>query len=56
MVSVRDQEREFKVKIIGIGSDGFLCGMDDQSTVHKLHPDGNSFDLLKGMIVSKQNK
>ncbi|CAO3698264.1 unnamed protein product [Rhizopus stolonifer] len=46
-----------KAKIIGITSDyGMLeaVNVDDFRKRYTLHPDGNSFDMLKGLIVKKQ--
>ena len=40
-------------KIIGIDENGFLQVKTDCGVI-SLHPDGNSFDILKGLIQPKQ--
>lgn len=42
-----------KVKIIGLTSSGYLRAVDETGREHELHPDGNHFDLLKGLIIPK---
>ena len=41
-------------KVISLDSDGFLLVEVDGSTV-QVHPDGNSFDMLQGLILPKNN-
>jgi len=39
---------------VGIDDFGFLLVLDKKGETHTVHPDGNSFDLLKGLILPKQ--
>ncbi|XP_058791298.1 biotin--protein ligase isoform X2 [Phymastichus coffea] len=42
-----------QVKIIGIDNFGFLEVKGKRGNVFSVHPDGNSFDILKGLIAPK---
>ncbi|XP_064549702.1 biotin--protein ligase isoform X3 [Drosophila montana] len=48
-----DQEKE--ATIIGIDDFGFLKVKLANGTIETVQPDGNSFDMLKGLIVPKYN-
>lgn len=48
-----DQEKE--ASIIGIDDFGFLKVRLVNDTIETVQPDGNSFDMLKGLIVPKYN-
>ncbi|XP_030556460.1 biotin--protein ligase isoform X4 [Drosophila novamexicana] len=48
-----DQEKE--ASIIGIDDFGFLKVRLVNGTIETVQPDGNSFDMLKGLIVPKYN-
>ena len=40
--------------VVGVDSHGFLrVRRHDNGCVVSLHPDGNSFDIMKNLIVSK---
>ncbi|XP_076390314.1 holocarboxylase synthetase-like protein isoform X2 [Megachile rotundata] len=41
------------VKILGIDEFGYLRVRDENGSIFTVHPDGNSFDCLKGLIVPK---
>lgn len=41
------------VKILGIDDFGFLLVQADGGAIFSVHPDGNSFNLLKGLIAPK---
>ncbi|KZC12067.1 Biotin--protein ligase [Dufourea novaeangliae] len=41
------------VKILGIDEYGYLRVRGDDGNIFTVHPDGNSFDCLKGLIVPK---
>lgn len=40
-------------KIIGIDEYGFLMVQTPGETVQIVHPDGNSYDMLRGLIIPK---
>ncbi|KAG0558408.1 hypothetical protein KC19_10G026200 [Ceratodon purpureus] len=41
------------MKIQGLTATGYLRAIDDASETYELHPDGNSFDFLKGLVRQK---
>ncbi|KAG6551279.1 hypothetical protein Mapa_007206 [Marchantia paleacea] len=41
------------VTIRGLTSSGYLLATDEQGEQYELHPDGNSFDFLKGLVRTK---
>ncbi|KAL3693520.1 hypothetical protein R1sor_007171 [Riccia sorocarpa] len=41
------------VTIRGLTPSGYLLATDEQGEQYELHPDGNSFDFLKGLVRSK---
>jgi len=41
------------LKIQGLTPAGYLRAVDDDSETYELHPDGNSFDFLKGLVRKK---
>jgi len=45
-----------EVTIQGISPTGFLLAKDDQNNSFELHPDGNSFDMMKGLIFKKTSQ
>ncbi|ETO32193.1 hypothetical protein RFI_04924 [Reticulomyxa filosa] len=50
-------DNDTKTMIIqGVDDNGMLVATDinDNNTLYTLHPDGNSLDLMKGMIYRKQ--
>lgn len=50
-VTVIDSSGKSKnVTILGIDDFGFLKVRADTDAIFTVHPDGNSFDLLKGLI------
>jgi Biotin protein ligase C terminal domain len=53
-VEINDRGARKKVTIIGLDADGYLCAMGEEGCVMKLSPDGNSFDLLQGLISVKR--
>lgn len=53
-VTIIDSSGNQKVsKIIGIDEYGFLLVQRDGEAAETVHPDGNSFDMLRGLIVPK---
>ncbi|KAG5672279.1 hypothetical protein PVAND_002417 [Polypedilum vanderplanki] len=42
-------------KILGIDEYGFLKIRLDNNTIESVQPDGNSFDMLRGLIIPKAN-
>ncbi|CAL0327398.1 unnamed protein product [Lupinus luteus] len=50
-----DTVSEHVVTIQGLTSSGYLLAIDDDNQMCELHPDGNSFDFLKGLVRSKLN-
>lgn len=42
-----------EVKILGIDDYGYLRVREEDGSISTVHPDGNSFDLLKGLITPK---
>jgi len=38
---------------VEIDNFGFLLVEDENGKIHTVHPDGNRFDLLKGLIFPK---
>jgi len=41
------------VKIAGLTDVGLLLAVDQYGSVFELHPDGNSLDMMSGMIRKK---
>jgi biotin--protein ligase len=41
------------VRIQGLTATGYLRAVDDSDESYELHPDGNSFDFLHGLIRNK---
>ncbi|XP_030376572.1 biotin--protein ligase isoform X2 [Scaptodrosophila lebanonensis] len=48
-------QQEQAAKIIGIDNYGYLKVQLTNGTIETVQPDGNSFDMLKGLIVPKYN-
>jgi biotin---protein ligase len=42
-----------QVTVCGLSASGYLLGKDAEGRVHELHPDGNSLDMMKGLIRRK---
>lgn len=44
-----------RVRIVGLTATGYLqaADVDTPSVSYELHPDGNSFDFLKGLVAQK---
>lgn len=42
-----------EVKVIGIDTYGFLEVQGKNGKTFSVHPDGNSFDIMKGLITPK---
>lgn len=40
--------------IVGIDDSGFLQVQEEGKDVVTVHPDGNSFDMLKNLLIPKQ--
>lgn len=47
------KDDETRVTIKGIDEYGYLQALDSQQVLHSLHPDGNSFDMTKNLIIKK---
>lgn len=53
-IKIVDKEgTEKKAKVTGIDEYGFLMVQLENGAVETVHPDGNSFDMLKGLILPK---
>ncbi|XP_076941765.1 biotin--protein ligase 1, chloroplastic-like isoform X2 [Bidens hawaiensis] len=54
-VTVQDPELllENVVTVQGLTSSGYLLAIADNGEMYELHPDGNSFDFLKGLVRRK---
>lgn len=46
-------ETRVPVTIKGLSPDGFLLAVDDDGARFELQPDGNSLDMMKGLIRKK---
>ncbi|XP_017963393.1 biotin--protein ligase isoform X4 [Drosophila navojoa] len=53
-ICLQNEQRK-EAKIIGIDDVGFLKVKLANDTIETVQPDGNSFDMLKGLIVPKYN-
>lgn len=53
-VKILVKEKVQQATIIGLDTSGFLCAMDDAGSIHTLTPDGNSFNILSGLISAKK--
>ena len=40
--------------IVGLDGNGLLCALDESGSMHSLSPDGNSFDIMTGLIRVKK--
>jgi biotin--protein ligase len=45
--------QEKSAKILGIDEYGFLKIRLDNNVIESVQPDGNSFDMLRGLIIPK---
>lgn len=53
-VTVLSNGHEKSAKILGIDDYGFLkIQLDDTKKIESVQPDGNSFDMLRGLIIPK---
>lgn len=53
-ISIIDSNGQQKhTKIIGIDEYGYLIVQKLGESVEIVHPDGNSFDMLRGLIIPK---
>lgn len=53
-VTITNQEGTSKVvQIVGIDEYGFLKVRDEKGIESVVQPDGNSFDMMKGLIAPK---
>ena len=54
-VTTREGEEPVEVEVVGIDDYGYLVArkQEDGETV-TLHPDGNSFDMMKGLVMPKR--
>jgi biotin--protein ligase len=41
------------LRILGLTSEGFLSAIDQNGRMFALQPDGNSFDIMNGLILQK---
>lgn len=48
-------EDGLEAKVVGLDHNGFLQVFNQQQGVLSLEPDGNSFDMLKNLLVIKQH-
>lgn len=52
VLTANNQEKH--AKILGIDDFGYLkIQLDDTKKIESVQPDGNSFDMLRGLIVPK---
>ncbi|KAH7421307.1 hypothetical protein KP509_13G050300 [Ceratopteris richardii] len=51
----RENDSTMKISLVikGLSPTGYLLATDDQMEAYELHPDGNSFDFLKGLVRTK---
>ncbi len=52
-IVVSGPDGDVSAKIIGINNFGFLRVRDDKGNMLDLQPDGNTFDIMKGLIRMK---
>ncbi|XP_059610986.1 uncharacterized protein LOC132257934 [Phlebotomus argentipes] len=52
---VNDKGEHRNAKVIGIDDFGYLKVQTDGKRAESVHPDGNSFDMLKGLILPKNH-
>ncbi|CAH2043813.1 unnamed protein product [Thlaspi arvense] len=50
---IEDRVVQNVVTIQGVTSSGYLLATGDDNQMYELHPDGNSFDFLKGLVRRK---
>ncbi|MCP4141877.1 MAG: hypothetical protein GY755_16645, partial [Chloroflexi bacterium] len=55
MVNNDELKEKMEMFIIGVSDNGQLLGKDKNGKLFELHPDGNSFDFLQGLICRKAN-
>ena len=44
---------QIPMRVQGLSEDGFLQAIDTFGQVHILHPDGNSLDMMTGLVSKK---
>ena len=55
-VAIEVDDSSISCTIVGIDEFGFLrARRHDNGDVLSLHPDGNSFDIMKGLIAPKKS-
>lgn len=54
-VKILDKKGEKTAKITGINDYGFLNVQLQDGSIETVHPDGNSFDMLQGLILPKNS-
>ena len=52
----KENTKEKDVVVTGLSKDGFLLAKDEGGEVVELYPDGNSLDLMLGLICKKKTK
>lgn len=52
---LRPDKSSFKATIIGLDDHGFLKVRSEDGDIVDVRPDGNSFDMLAGLIAPKWN-
>lgn len=40
--------------VMGLNESGALCALDESGLIHSLTPDGNSFDIMTGLVTAKK--
>lgn len=54
MVTITSKEGEKKkARVVGIDEFGFLKVRSDEGAITSVQPDGNTFDMLEGLISPK---
>jgi len=56
--SLRDGEggEDKDVVVVGLSEDGFLLAQDEKKVLVELYPDGNSLDLMSGLVCKKKTR
>lgn len=54
MTVIANNGQKKSAKVLGIDEFGFLkIQVDDTKKIESVQPDGNSFDMLRGLIIPK---
>lgn len=52
-IVINDNGSTKSAVVMGLDKNGSLCAIDDSGMIHSLTPDGNSLDIMSGLVSSR---